>query len=94
MTKLALIEFAPEVLAQMLKLPAGVVITGVEQPIDRHGALRVRVQGMGWELVDGSFIPTTRPILTTVQEEGEMEARIVAVDWGCPQPDDKAPGGG
>ena len=41
------IEVSPEILADLLQLPAGVFVDAVWQPLDRPGPISLRVTGMG-----------------------------------------------
>lgn len=86
MTQAAVIELSPEVLAKLLRLPEGVVVTGVDQPIGLLGSVFLRVQGMGWEVNPGGPLQWARPIITT-HHSPETEPHIVSVDWQCPLPE-------
>jgi hypothetical protein len=81
--KACIVEFSPEVLRALLKLPEGALITSVEQPTDRVGVLRMRVEGIGWDVPEGGCIPSTRPLIRSVTLD-DGRTFVESVEWGTP----------
>lgn len=67
----AILTIGPQQLAQVLSIPEGCEIDGLDCPFDSPGALHVRVRGMGWVAIPGqriqSAIGIVKPIASRIE---------------------------
>lgn len=79
----AILQVSPEVLAELLQLPSGAHIDGVQAPVDRPGALELRIVGAGWPTEPGRLIPSTTAMITRMHGEDGAVKRLT-IDWRLP----------
>lgn len=94
--RMAILEIAPEVMRQLLDLPEGVWVDGVEVDFLRRGVVCVRVQGMGWPVREGEMLRRSRATVWERRNEaGEVFERRVtwegeSADGAMHQPGESA----
>lgn len=76
----ALFRASPEFIAQLLQLPEGAVIDGVQEDVRYRGVLIFRIQGAGWLARPGDAITEARPVVTVKAAEAAP-----LIDWGFPE---------
>ena len=89
---MAIFQATPEALTELLQLPAGAYIDGVQAALDRPGVLDVRIRGAGWPTRPGMVIMRTLPTVTKNFPDSGGPPRI-SIDWGVPQRNGKPPNG-
>jgi hypothetical protein len=84
---MAILLVTPEALTELLQLPLGAYIDGIQAPIDQPGALAIRIRGAGWAITPGQIIPRAPNGIVTVtyDENGRVLSRLV--DWRLPSHD-------
>lgn len=83
----AILQVAPEILAELLKLPPGSYIDAVRAPHDQLGTLEIRIRGAGWVTRLGCAIPRTTGTMTAEYDDDGNIVRTT-IDWGLPASDD------
>jgi hypothetical protein len=66
--RMALLHVSPEMLVQLLQLPAGAYVDRIQEPIDRNGSFVFRIRGAGWETNPGNVIGTATASITRTAE--------------------------
>ena len=66
-----------------MQLPEGVIVTQIDAPIEKNGVVEVRIEGAGWDTMEGSAVMYAEPATIEEHDCGLAGAETV-INWNFP----------
>jgi len=73
--KMAILRISPQLLQDVLCLPADVELIDIQAPLSDRGVLEIKIVGAGWETPAGCEVLRTTGVITKKDR---------SIDWGFP----------
>jgi hypothetical protein len=82
--KMAILRLDPPALRGLFQLPDGVEVLRVETVPGYRGAVRMVIEGAGWDTMEGNPIMPADPAIVTVTRDEEGKITRSTIDWRLP----------